>query len=278
MAAPQAGADRLPVDGGHGRRRWAAAAQAWADGRRRLAEGRCDGWHGAAGMSDDGRPAASAVMPEGRRTRPPVSLARALVAAATELAIRDKNPKSKLIHKKLEEPISMSFLDETPLEDVLKYIKQATTTKKYGEIPIYVDPDGLVEADKTMASTVRNIDLEGIPLKTTLRLMLKQLGLAYCVRDGVLIISSPQGIFDELKEARRELDLEEDLGAKQDEDEAGKPGEERREGREIKPAPRAGAARVTHSTSVGPSEVPLGSAAWSRAARSRRSSPAPGGR
>ena len=29
-----------------------------------------------------------------------------------------------------------------------------------------------------------------MPLKTTLRLLLKQLDLAYCVRDGVLIISS----------------------------------------------------------------------------------------
>ena len=50
------------------------------------------------------------------------------------------------------------------------------------------------------------LDLEGVPLKTTLRLMLKQLGLAYCVRDGVLIISSVQGIIDELEEAQQELE------------------------------------------------------------------------
>ncbi len=35
--------------------------------------------------------------------------------------------------------------------------------------------------------------------------MLKQLGLAYCVRDGVLIISSVQGVREELAEAAREL-------------------------------------------------------------------------
>jgi hypothetical protein len=58
----------------------------------------------------------------------------------------------------------------------------------------------------TMTSIVRNLDLEGIPLKTTLRLLLKQMGLAYCVRDGVLIISSTQGILDELREAQQELD------------------------------------------------------------------------
>jgi hypothetical protein len=48
--------------------------------------------------------------------------------------------------------------------------------------------------------------LEHVPLKTTLRLMLKQIGLAYCVRDGVLIISSVQGIDEELKEAQSEID------------------------------------------------------------------------
>ncbi len=109
----------------------------------------------------------------------------------------------------------MSFNEETPLDDVVKYIKQASTSKTYSGIPIYIDPHGLKDADVTMASTVRHMDLEGIPLKTTLRLMLKQVGLAYCVRDGVLIISSPQAIFDELKEAQQELDT-----AKENEGEA----------------------------------------------------------
>ena len=95
----------------------------------------------------------------------------------------------------------MSFNEETPLEDVLKYIKQATTTKTYVGIQIYLDPEGLKETDTTTASTVRNIDLEGVPLKTTLRLMLRQLGLAYCVRDGVVMISSPEIIFEELRDA-----------------------------------------------------------------------------
>ena len=38
----------------------------------------------------------------------------------------DRDPKTKQILEKLDEPISMSFPNETPLEDVLKYIKQAT--------------------------------------------------------------------------------------------------------------------------------------------------------
>jgi hypothetical protein len=145
--------------------------------------------------------------PESRRS----GIGLGMIIAATELAIRDKNPKSKVVHTKLDQPISMSFNEETPLEDVLKYIKVATTTETYAGIPIYVDPSGLKEAGKTMTSTVSNLDLEGIPLRTTLRLLLKQMGLAYCVRDGVLIISSAQGIFDELKEAQQELDTKAEI-------------------------------------------------------------------
>ena len=135
---------------------------------------------------------------------------------ATELAIRDKNPKSKLIYKKLDEPISMSFNEETPLEDVLKYIKQATTTKTYVGIQIYLDPEGLKETDTTTASTVRNIDLEGVPLKTTLRLLLRQLGLAYCVRDGVVMISTPEIIFEELRDAQQELETAGEINEESD--------------------------------------------------------------
>ena len=53
-------------------------------------------------------------------------------------------------------------------------------------------------------TSVVTLDLEGVPLKTTLRLALKQLDLAYCVRDGVLIISSVPGISAELSEAESE--------------------------------------------------------------------------
>ncbi len=42
----------------------------------------------------------------------------------------------------------MSFPNETPLEDLLKYIKQATTGPNYSGIPRYVDPTGLQEAGK----------------------------------------------------------------------------------------------------------------------------------
>jgi hypothetical protein len=111
---------------------------------------------------------------------------------------RGKDQKSRMILEKLEEPISMVFAEGTALEDILKYIHQATTSRTYMGIPIYVDPIGLQEAEKSMTSTVRNMDLEGVPLRRTLQLLLKQLDLAYFVEDGVLCITSlkSMGRFD----------------------------------------------------------------------------------
>ena len=77
---------------------------------------------------------------------------------------RADDPRSRMILEKLNEPISMSFANETPLDDVLKYIKQATTTKTYSGIPIYVDPYGLQEAERSLNSTIQ-IDLDGVPLE-----------------------------------------------------------------------------------------------------------------
>jgi RNA polymerase sigma factor (sigma-70 family) len=102
---------------------------------------------------------------------------------------RTNDPRSRQILEKLNEPIPMSFASDTPLDDVLKYIKQATTTPTYRGIPIYLDPVGLQEAERSVNSTVA-IDLEGVPLRRTLQLTLAQIGLAYYVEDGILVITS----------------------------------------------------------------------------------------
>jgi hypothetical protein len=115
-----------------------------------------------------------------------------------------KNPKNEATLKRLDEPMTMAFANETPLKDVLQHIKDALALSGGPPVPLYVDPVGLQHLGQTVNSTVV-IDLQGAPLKTCLRLILKQLGLAFCVRDGVLIISSPQGIREELAEAAREL-------------------------------------------------------------------------
>ncbi len=89
----------------------------------------------------------------------------------------------------LDRPISMGFRDETPLGELLNSIRGATATLQDPGLQIYVDPVGLQEAERSLNSTVQ-IDLEGIPLKTTLALCLEQLGLAYYVKDGYLRITN----------------------------------------------------------------------------------------
>ncbi len=102
----------------------------------------------------------------------------------------DDERKNQLIVAKLGERISMKFPNDTPLSDVQKYIEQSTQDEAAGlatGIPIYVDPKGLKAAGVTIASTVA-INLEGVPLRNTLTLILDQLDLTYVVEGGVLVI------------------------------------------------------------------------------------------
>jgi hypothetical protein len=117
--------------------------------------------------------------------------------------------RNDLIKAKLDEPISMNFPTPTPLEDIKKYIEQSTHDEKVGlptGIPIYVDPEGLKEAEATMTSTI-TINLEGIPLRTTLRLLLRQLGLDYRIDGGVVLISDQQSIVVQELKAMRPVPL-----------------------------------------------------------------------
>jgi hypothetical protein len=153
---------------------------------------------GGGGFGRAGGGFGGAVAPDVRRMR---RLAIAEEGAA--LATRDTNPRNREIYKKLDRSIAMPFREGTSLEQVLKHIKSSTASAEDRAIPVYVDPKGLLEAGATLETPVE-LDLEGVPLKTSLRLILKQIGLAYCVRDGVLIISSDEGIFLELQESNRE--------------------------------------------------------------------------
>ncbi|MEJ7638926.1 MAG: sigma factor-like helix-turn-helix DNA-binding protein [Singulisphaera sp.] len=103
-----------------------------------------------------------------------------------------EDAKSLAVLKKLDEPISMSFANETPLTDVLAYLRSATAGPNDTGIKIYVDPVGLHEAEKTMTSPV-TMDLEGVPLRRTLYLLLDQLGLTYQVDDGIVFITAKFG-------------------------------------------------------------------------------------
>src|SRR5262249_59525589 len=114
----------------------------------------------------------------------------------------------------LQKRIPMPFPNETPLEDVIAYVKQETKNQELPDgIPIYVDPIGLNAAEKTLTSPV-TMDLKGVSLRESLRLMLQQIGLSYSVRNGMLTISAvdmesaPTPLHLLLEKARRgELNL-----------------------------------------------------------------------
>jgi hypothetical protein len=113
-----------------------------------------------------------------------------------EVAVRagDASPATMALLARLEEPVAMPFAHETPLGDVLAYLKRATAGRPlHRGIEILVVPEGLKEAEVTLQWTIE-MDLEGVPLKTTLRLMLDQLRLACVVKHGRLVIHSREGI------------------------------------------------------------------------------------
>jgi hypothetical protein len=104
--------------------------------------------------------------------------------------IEANDDRSQRIAAELGRLIDMPFRRETPLEDVVKYIRASTKSPTFPDgIPIYVDPIGLQESEKTEQSPVV-FDVSQVPLRTSLRLMLKQLDLTYRVRDGLLTITS----------------------------------------------------------------------------------------
>jgi len=109
---------------------------------------------------------------------------RAYPPSSPEVAIANAR-----IRRALEQPVALHFPEDTPLGDVLGFIAATARCADGSRLPIYVDPVGLQEAEKTMQSPVR-IDMEGVPLKTGLQLTLRQLGMIYEIREGLLEINS----------------------------------------------------------------------------------------
>jgi hypothetical protein len=98
--------------------------------------------------------------------------------------------RSRALELKLDQPITLSLPKETPLEDIFGYIKKATQAPDGTGLPIYVDPS-VREKLKTLAQ----IDLEGVPLRTTLTLLLQNAQLGWMVQDGLLIISTGEKLY-----------------------------------------------------------------------------------
>jgi hypothetical protein len=106
----------------------------------------------------------------------------------------------------LEQPIALTYPDDAPLEEVFKEIKKQTTRnpklpKLPSGIPIYVDPIGLQETERSLGSTVkRPPSADTLALGEHLRRVLGPLGLGYSVKDGFLMITAKDSIDEPLGE------------------------------------------------------------------------------
>jgi hypothetical protein len=108
-----------------------------------------------------------------------------------------RDPITEGIFDVLDQPIALTYADGAHLEQVLKEIKQRSTglPKLKAGIPIYVDPIGLQEAEKSMTSPVRRPSpVNRLTLGEQLRSLLGPLGLGYVVKDGFLMVTSSESL------------------------------------------------------------------------------------
>jgi hypothetical protein len=90
------------------------------------------------------------------------------------------------IERALRDPLKSAGLDftDTSLEEVVGFIQQSYN------IPVQLDTTALEEEGIDPQEPV-TVSLHGISLRSALRILLKNLGLTYIVRDEVLMITSP---------------------------------------------------------------------------------------
>ena len=75
-------------------------------------------------------------------------------------------PESARVWSRFLQPVDMPFTQETPLEAALAFVRKTTRSPDLPSgVILYVDPNGLQEADKTLQSPVQ-IDLKGVPLSS----------------------------------------------------------------------------------------------------------------
>jgi hypothetical protein len=97
--------------------------------------------------------------------------------------------------KALDEPIPMSFPSDTAFEDVLRYITSATRSRDLPDgLKFYVDPSALPEGGPEANASPVTIDLQNVPLRVSLRLLVTQLNLSYAIENGFIHIMNSSDI------------------------------------------------------------------------------------
>ncbi len=121
----------------------------------------------------------------------------ALEARVRELRALQQLKRQKMtahIHELLARESNLAFPKGVSLDQFLKAVKLSTTSKDDNGIPIYVEPLGLKDVNKTLESIVV-VGYERT-LGDVLQGALRQLNLAYEVDDGFLHINSRQNIVE----------------------------------------------------------------------------------
>ena len=98
--------------------------------------------------------------------------------------------KERRIYDALDKEMLLEFTD-APLSEVIDYIKTAA------DIPIIIDKRALDDVGLG-SDTPLTVSLNGVTLRSALKLMLKELDLTYVIRDEVLKITTPEEAENEL--------------------------------------------------------------------------------
>jgi hypothetical protein len=104
------------------------------------------------------------------------------------------DPKSQALLCRLEEIIPMPFPKPTPLKEVLEHIDGFMHQTGRDAIPIYIDPVDLADFEnksEQIMKTPITMDLEGVPLRTTLKFIAEQLEMGYGIKDGMVVMRPP---------------------------------------------------------------------------------------
>ncbi len=114
--------------------------------------------------------------------------------AAAALNRQELDRKTAHIHELLARKSDLAFPKGVTLLQFLKAVKLSTTSKDDPGIPIYVNPIGMQEADKTLESlVVIDVNPGQHTLADVLQLALRIINLGYDVHDGFLCIDSRLG-------------------------------------------------------------------------------------
>lgn len=115
----------------------------------------------------------------------PVTKAARRANSGLDVSDEEEEAQTEAILSALNKVVPMHFQNAT-IEDIVKVIRTSSTGPRLPQgIPIYVDPASFAGMESAPTATIQ---LDGVRLKTSLRLLLNQMGLSYAVKEGLLMI------------------------------------------------------------------------------------------